>query len=398
MRVLFVPLHAGGLPHTAPLIALQRMCAREGVESAFLLPREWHRIRQAAEIDVLPVDYQNTLRSELEAYRRYRPDIVVDDCSVTTRGAVQIWELPRIALVRTGAFEGYVPRNPAHTHSLAINLRRQDVAFNQLANLKPIERVADFFTASRYVVPAIMTIEPLPPAVRDRSAYLYAGPLLLDDDVIARIVQAAAGDVSRAALDAFCERHRDRPRVFMTFGNVATPTPEILECGRRLLQRGIAVISTFDIDGLDPATRDAYHRARFLPMHAVCGRVDVMVHQCGSATYQYGLAQRVPTITIGSQRFDREDVAVRLEALGVSRHLRHPDEEPDFVNAFMTLMDRQLADADRVERLARLAALEREMDDTRAAFAFVDALRAVAASARRPARREAARPAAVGRR
>src|SRR5262245_33153161 len=114
MRVLFVPLHNGGMPHCGPLIALAQMCAADSIDTAFLLPRQFHAVRTAAGINVLNIDHHNTMRSELDAYRQFRPDVVVDDCSVTTHYAAAVWGVPRVAVVRTGTFEGYQPRHPQH--------------------------------------------------------------------------------------------------------------------------------------------------------------------------------------------------------------------------------------------------------------------------------------------
>jgi hypothetical protein len=358
------------------------MCAADSIDTAFLLPSMFHAVRHAAGINVLSLDYRNTMRSELEAYELFRPDVVVDDCSVTSVYATTVQNVPRLAIVRTGTFQGYEPRNPRHHLSLRIESEPHDLIFAREMNLQ-LEKGSDFFRGTQYLIPGIRTIEQLPEVTRASTDYRYTGPLLLDDDCIELIVNTInPRAMARVAVERFCDGQRDRPLAFFTFGNFLVPTPEIRECIRRLLRQGIAVISTISIDSTTAAERLLYHHAPYLPMHYLSRRANLIVHQCGSATYQYAIEHETPTITIGSGCFDRDDVAVRLEQLGISRHLVNPAEEPHFVERFMELAELGLADTDRTTRLERVRELKDEIERTRSAFRIGEALTGVLERAR----------------
>jgi hypothetical protein len=58
---------------------------------------------------------------------------------------------------------------------------------------------------------------------------------------------------------------------------------------------------------------------------------------------------------MGTQCYDREDVALRLEDLGVSGHIPHPDDNPNYWNIFLEMIDRfeknTLIDFDMINKL-----------------------------------------------
>jgi UDP:flavonoid glycosyltransferase YjiC (YdhE family) len=107
-------------------------------------------------------------------------------------------------------------------------------------------------------------------------------------------------------------------------------------------------------------------------MHLVSSHVDLMVHQCGSGTYHYPLLHNVPAITIGTQCYDREEVAVRLEELGASTHIPSPAECDDFVERFKRTVAEHLGEsgARLQERRECLSRLKNEIEQTVAAFDF----------------------------
>lgn len=63
----------------------------------------------------------------------------------------------------------------------------------------------------------------------------------------------------------------------------------------------------------------------------------------------------VPSLTIGTQCYDREDIAQRLQELGVSGHIPHPDDNPNYWIIFLEMMNRfeknTLTDYDMAYRL-----------------------------------------------
>src|SRR5205807_4708300 len=129
MKVLFVPHNHTVVPHGIPLLALKQKCLDPSIETAFLLPRAYHSLGRILNINVLNIDHSG-FRIEMEAYGQFRPDVVVDDCSPSTGHAAKFAGLPRITILRTGTFPGYVPRNPTHGHSMGnIRSNRPDATY-----------------------------------------------------------------------------------------------------------------------------------------------------------------------------------------------------------------------------------------------------------------------------
>ncbi|AZA86475.1 hypothetical protein EG349_06575 [Chryseobacterium shandongense] len=79
---------------------------------------------------------------------------------------------------------------------------------------------------------------------------------------------------------------------------------------------------------------------KLLPLNYICGISNLVIHQCGSGMYHYPIMNRVPSLTVGTQCYDREDVALRLQELGVSAHIPHPDDNADYWNIFLDMVDK----------------------------------------------------------
>src|SRR5215211_3698295 len=120
MKVLFVPMLQGGLSHLLPSMALNKMIANTSIETAFLVPADQHPMLRARGVPILDIDHQG-FRSEIPAYKKYKPDVVVDDASLTTGAASLFTGVPRVAIHRTGMFPRDVPMNPKHGHSMNIS-------------------------------------------------------------------------------------------------------------------------------------------------------------------------------------------------------------------------------------------------------------------------------------
>src|SRR4051794_15996792 len=108
MRVLFVPIRICVVSHGISLLALDGMLEGHSMDTAFLLPRRYHKMMSELGANVLDIDYGG-FRHELEAYGRFRPDVVVDDCSGDTGIATRLQMKPRITIHRTGMFPGSTP-------------------------------------------------------------------------------------------------------------------------------------------------------------------------------------------------------------------------------------------------------------------------------------------------
>jgi UDP:flavonoid glycosyltransferase YjiC (YdhE family) len=389
MKVLFVPLPEGGAAHLIPLLALNKMLAGTSVETAFLVPGSMHTFLRQFGVNVLDIDNQlfihNGLRSEMRAYRKFPPDVVVDDANPSTGFATALAHLTRVAIHRTGMFPGGEPRNKNHRHSMAVSelTNLPDVTF---LGLEQPQTFTDFFKAQMKIVPGIKSIEVLPSHLLDDSSYVFAGPLLLEDYMMGEVGLAHLKDLDGSLhLDSFMNfeplqkffyANRHRRIAYATFGTHANASAPMLDALKYLLDKETAVVSSLRIENLSASQSELYYYANYLPMHFVCSNVDIMIHQCGSGTYHYPIMHNLPTITIGTGCHDREDVAMRLEELGVSKHLPGPEERADFYETFKETIKRLFDDPAGLlpRREENLAALNLEIKETMAAFNFEEVL------------------------
>ena len=387
MKVLFVPMLQGGLSHLLPLMALNKMLAGTAIETAFLVPSDQHLLLKERGVPILSIDHKG-FRTEIPAYKKFAPDVVVDDASLSTGAATLFTGVPRVAIHRTGMFPGDVPRNPKHGHSMHISPADLKSKWKGLAHLGlPEPQIySDLFRAPYKIVPGIPSIEILPPALQNDPTYFFAGPLVMDDHLVGNI---SSGDKygftlknskNLAPLQEFFERHRDRSRIYVTFGTVARATQEVRDCLQFLLNKGLAVVSNITLNNLSEAHQELYYYAAYLPMHYVCSNVDVMVHHCGCGTYQYPVIHEVPQIIIGTQCFDRDDVGMRLEDLGTAVYLPGPQENENFVNDFKRTVEQYFADSGRLikEKKKNLATLNEEVERTVSNFNFESVLQKAA--------------------
>lgn len=354
-RVLLIPHPAGSISHGIPLLVLSGMLASGPLETAFLLPAQSHRRARQMGIHVLDIDHDG-FRTEMRAYGAFRPDVTIDDCNPSSAYATELAGVPRITVQRTGTFPGARPGNPRHRHSLDIKLEAlEDVT---RFGLRQPRQLTDLFQAEVKLVPGIRSIEVLPESLASDPTYHFCGPLILQDEPPA------------AELEAFFNRHAARKIVYVTLGTVAQPWEELSGAMRALLAEGIAIVSTVRLRELTGSERELYLWQEFLPMHFVCANVDLMVHQCGSGTYHYQILHRLPAVTLGTGCYDREDVAYRLEQLGVATHVPGPEERGGFKQSVSSAILRALgADAETNRTVqGRLTALKSEIERTRAAF------------------------------
>ena len=384
MRVLFVPFPTAPISHVLPLLALDKMLYDTDIETAFLLPKGGHAIISQVTDCVLDIDHEG-FRTEMAAYAKFSPDIVVDDASTTTRYATQLARIPRIAIQRTGMFPGTKPRHAHHHHSMGITVDQlPDVSF---MGLKQPTTFEELFEAPFKIVPGIPTIEVLPPTVPDPESYIFAGPLLMDDYMIdyAGFFETASQNLgpvefqSFNPLLSFFAAHQDRRKVYLTFGSVAKAMPIIFECIRYLLDQGIVVVTSIKLDHLTPQQQELYYHATYLPLHLVCANVDLAIHHCGSATYHYPILHTLPALTIGTQCYDRDDVAARLAELGASEHLPSPAECEDFTERFKQAIQRFFDDSNQIrqQRTQVVQHLKQQIHNTSAQFDFEQLLYAV---------------------
>lgn len=381
MKVLFVPIPEGGPSHLIPLLALNNMLSGTSIKTAFLLTQPYHKLIRQLGVNVLDIPHRrfsdNGFRSEMQAYGKFAPDVVVDDSSLTTGFATTLCNIKRVTMQRTGIFPGEKHSNSNHVHSgFPADIR--DLPDASFLGLPRHKTLTDFFKAKHKIVPGIRSIEVLPPDLQNDPSYHYSGPLLMSDLFIQQFGQVGLGAVdinnfkSFDPLSAFWEKHRQRRIVYMTFGLVAKASSAIRESIRYMLAKGLAVISNIKMEDLSPEQEELFYFGSYLPMHTVCSNVDLMIHACGNGTYHYPILHNVPSITIGTQSFDREEVALRLAEYGVSVHLPAPAECDNFGELFQNAIEKYFdsTGAFMAEKKQKLTSFNEEIKETASAFDF----------------------------
>lgn len=351
-RILFLMPFFGFPSHFIPLVKLYQRLPRSKYDVAFFLPRlspaqfeaqqargmnpdvAFYYSRQFLEhfdLPLLDLEQRFSVVDELAAYRKFSPDLIVDDSSLTTALARQVQWLPRLAIARAGVYGD--PATPVrYSHSLTPMIEALHVA--------PFERpssIDGYFEAEAHIVPATRALQRLPGLPDGGSRAFYCGPLMLDEREEMLL--------HSAPLAQFMEANRGRRIAYVTFGVDASRNPHapVLECMRELLHRGFAVITNMRL-GEPPISapqfpRERYYYSNALPMHYVCSRASLVVHVAGSAAYHYPLLHDKRAITVGTRCRDREDVAQTLAALGLSLHLPAPAETPTFLAQFVAALD-----------------------------------------------------------
>ena len=356
MNILFIPSFSGGKSHQIPLFVLcQRYFRRHsGCNNAFLLPAAEHENFRKAGINVLPIDYfedviddhcvragliSKLMDKEAEAMKIFAPDLVIDDNNLITYYNSLEYGIPRISIHRTGFFRSIdlSLRNPNHVHSLekyATPEGSKSLIFSDRSGYGPdkatggIRSISDLVLKSKTkVIPGIPAIEKLPADIPDPGSYFYSGPLNLEDNPSPLLVER---------LESYFEHNKDRKTVFVTTGLI--DKQDISPIIQYLLEKEYAVITTIAPD-VDRSSQDSFFYNPFLPLNFVCSKIHLVIHHCGSGLYHYPILNLKPAITIGTQCFDREDVAIRLEELGLSKHVPSPFDDVNYMNVFKKNMD-----------------------------------------------------------
>lgn len=368
MNILTIPYIAGGLSHFIPLYVLQQRYLRGniGVRNQFLVNSNIQRFLTMQGVQCVPIDYvfeedplisNNILRMrecviemEKEAYNKVKPSLIIEDNSFLSPLIAEKNNIPRISIQRTGAFRSIDKRyrNTNHIHSM------QKGPYNERSAFVPtwattLSDDPDLYFWQQYakpkvkIIPGISTIECLPENIEDRDSYFYSGPLLVMDK--------PSKDLSNR-LDEFVTSNEQKSIVFITTGTIdRTPIERFIEF---FVKRNYAVITTCDC-AINEAYKQEVFYNRLLPLNYICGISDLVIHQCGSGMYHYPIMNRVPSLTIGTLCYDREDVALRLQELGVSGHIPHPDDNSDYWPIFLEMVkrfeDNTLVDFDMMDKL-----------------------------------------------
>lgn len=352
MKILNIPYFAGGLSHLIPLYVLHHKYIRksEKISNKFLVNNNLQVFLKMQGIDCVPMDFfteddllltsndnlklkNYVLEKEKEAYEIVKPTLIIEDTSLSSPLIAEKNNIPRISIQRTGVFRSIDKkyRNSNHVHSLqkGSNTERSSFYTNldqiepSLANDSDTSFLKQYGNPKVKIIPGIPTIERLPDDIQERESYFYSGPLLVMDK---------PSKVLSARLEEFFNLNKQKPIVFITTGTVdKTPIEKFIEF---FVKRGYAVITTCNCE-INEAYKDAVFYNKLLPIHYICGLSNLVIHQCGSGMYHYPIMNGVPSLTIGTQCFDREDIALRLQELGVSGHIPHPDDDANYWNVFL---------------------------------------------------------------
>lgn len=339
----------------------------QNINSFFLLPQNLHDQYKTFGINVLPTDFSvfngdhlhevmmlgDPVQKLQSMYNQYvsklkyafdvsSADVIVEDNEVFSTLLAEKNGIPRISMFRTGLFRSIdnAKRNPAHTHSMEkTNFGRpfdasmilkptKKLSLLQRNNLKltylkdDVDYFMNYLNPKTKLIPGIPSIEKLPDDVENKKSFFYTGPLLVEDNPSAQL---------QAEMKQFFSCNTSRKTVFITTGLV--DKDDVQEMIHYLLQKDYAVISTRKFKCSIEHESHFFSNA-FLSLNFICSEVDLIIHQCGSGIYHYPLLHEKPAITIGTQCYDREDIALRLEELRLSKHVPSARDDDDYMDIF----------------------------------------------------------------
>jgi hypothetical protein len=356
MNILTIPFITGGLSHLLPLFVLQQKYLRGNseIKNQFLVNENAQNFLNIKGSKCVPINYcfdENLVRSgdfltlnecmiEMEkmAYNIVKPSLIIEDTAFFTPLIAEKNHVPRISIQRTGVFRSIDKRYRIanHVHSLQKGGNSNEFGnFSTSSNSKlSISKDSDMYFLQQYtkpkvkIIPGIASIERLPENIEDKESYFYSGPLLVMDK---------PSKTLSTRLDEFLNSNKKKSIVFITTGTIdRTPIENFIEF---FVKHNYAVITTCNCAINETYKQEIFYN-KLLPLNYICGISNLVIHQCGSGMYHYPIMNRVPFLTIGTQCFDREDIALRLEELGISGHIPHPDDNPNYWNIFLELVNK----------------------------------------------------------
>ncbi|SHN36094.1 glycosyltransferase [Mucilaginibacter sp. OK098] len=380
IRALFIP---NPMPsHIIPLIALAKQLNTESFETAFLLPAAFHKYVRKFNLKVLEIDrrLQDKTTPELIAFSKFKPDLVVDDLNYTTAFSTRFAGIPRVSVVRRGIIP-YEKNTPGYQHSSEAVQFLDAISKLDLPGLgmwKP-DTVADLFVGDLNIIPSIPSIEELPDELKQDNSYVYSGALTLSDNEIMENLTSLSEEYkdNQQAVKNFIDKNSERQVIYFTHG-LTEPTEitgKAHSVVKLLLDRGAAVITNLQgYNDLNGEQKGRFFSAMVLPMQLICSHADLMIHHCGSGTYNYQIKYQVPAIILGSRCYDRDDVAKQLAQKNaavfipadLNDELWHEKLEKTITSLLST------GSEDYKDQKNALAALNLEMKQTSAAFNFGD--------------------------
>lgn len=371
MKILTIPYIAGGISHLLPLYILEQKYIKKNrlLKNQFLTNKNIHNFLGLQGINCVQMDYtlenQHLLEKDFEqinnslvamekqAYEMTLPDVIIEDTACLTPLIAEKNNIPRISIQRTGVFRAIDKqyRNPNHVHSFQkgshqniedgfANSYTDEAKFFDSTDLKLLEQ---YPYPKAKIIPGIPSIECLPEDIKNKESFFYSGPLLVQDKPSEQLL---------IRINHFMANNPDKPIVFITTGTVdKTPIGKYI---LYFIEKGFAVITTCNDPIINTYPEQILYN-KLLPLHYICSISDVMMHQCSASIYHYPIMNAIPSITIGTQCYDREDIAIRLEQLGVSAHIPHPDDNAKYWEIFEVtvekFMENKLVDKKAMEKL-----------------------------------------------
>lgn len=349
MKLLTIPTVSGGDSHLIPVYVLhQRYFRRDStLDNYFLLEKNKslpfiqnnlklvdldYNFENAGELSYLEI--RNILfQKELEAFKKIQPSIIIEDSCFSSPLIAEKMNVPRISFHRTGFFRSINERLRIRNHCHSFEKGEGDkraatiMDFISPANWTGTPRcdedyLRNYLKAKTKIVPGIRSIEVLPDELSNDESYFFSGPLLVEDN---------PSEVLMGELNKFFSINAQRKKAFITTGLIDRTS--IVDHIEYLLKRNYAVISTLKHE-VSADQQNSFFYNRFLPLNLICAKVDIFIHQCGNGIYHYPILNEKPSITVGTQCYDREDVALRLQQLGVSKHIPHPEDNKNYLSLF----------------------------------------------------------------
>ena len=329
MNILSIPYFAGGLSHLIPLYVLHHkyMKYKTEIKNQFLVNNHLQNFLKMQGVNSVSIDYftesdlqlmsddyakirKYVLEKQKEAFDKAKPALIIEDTSLSSPLIAEKNNIPRISIQRTGVFRSINERyrNSNHVHSMQKGnyTKKSDFILNSKDAENSIFSESDTHFLERYakpkvkIIPGIPSIECLPNDIEDGESYFYSGPLIIEDKPSKNL---------SSRLDKFLMANKQKPIVFITTGTVdKTPIEKYIEF---FAKRNYAVITTYSHE-INEVYKESIFHNKLLPLHYICKISNLVVHQCGSGMYHYPIMNRVASFTIGTQCYDREDIACLL--------------------------------------------------------------------------------------
>lgn len=357
MNILNIPYFAGGLSHLIPLYVLHHKYIKYKTEirNQFLVNNHLQNFLKIQGINSVSIDYftesdlqlisndyakiqKYVLEKQKEAFGEVKPTLIIEDTSLSSPLIAEKNNIPRISIQRTGVFRSIDDRykNSNHIHSMQKGnyTKESDFILNSKNTESNILSESDTHFLEQYakpkvkIIPGVPSIECLSKDIENRESYFYSGPLIVKNIPSKNLL---------VRLGMFFELNKHKPIVFVTMGTVdKTPVKKYIEY---FVKRNYAVITTINCEINEEYKQNIFYN-KLLPLDYICKISDLVVHQCGSGMYHYPIMAKTAFLTIGTKCYDREDIAQRLQILGVSGHIPHPDDNPDYWSIFINYMNK----------------------------------------------------------